>query len=129
MFCIFWGILSIAVVAAATGYFTASLVQRFEESEHMLIKFLARRGLSKRVVAVLVEYRNWVFVLCFYLFLLVSGAFLFGWAEPFPEPRFLNGLYCTCVRATQRVVHLFLSVTFITLATVGYGDLLVKRMY
>ena len=36
------------------------------------------------------------------------GLVLFGWAEQFEQPRFLNGLYFT----------------FVTLSTIGYGDFL-----
>lgn len=56
----------------------------------------------------LLENRNWIAISCIYVFLLLIGGVLFGWAEPFPDPRYLNGVYFS----------------FITLATIGYGDLL-----
>lgn len=94
-----------------TGYLTTSLVDFFNRRKEYLVPTLMKWGASKKLAKFIRDYRMWFFVLSLYIVLLLLGAVLFGWAEPFEPPKFLNGIYFS----------------FITLATIGYGDLLPRH--
>lgn len=108
VFTILYGLFGLVVMATTLGYFAAVFAEFLERSDREVVPRLRRCGIPERIATVYCRYRVTVWISATYIVLLVTGACLFGWAEPFDEPRFLNGLYFT----------------FITLATVGFGDLL-----
>lgn len=113
IFLFFYCLVGLGLLASTLGYFVSSLTGALEATRKDAKKGAIKAGCSKNVAKFYVRWRIVIIICCLYVFLLVAGGFLFGWAEQFAQPRFLNGMYFT----------------FVTLSTIGMkcGEIMCKN--
>jgi hypothetical protein len=108
LFLVFFGGIGLLAVASALGYFISLVAVYIHTTEPVFIKRMKKWKCCKPgVIKFIYEYRVGLVLIFIYALLLIIGAVLFGWGEPFEPPKFINGLYFS----------------FVTLTTIGYGNL------
>ena len=113
IFLMFFGALGLAIVAATLGNFTSVFVDYLRDSKAHIGPLLRRKGCHPAFADFVSEWRVALILISIYFFLLIVGAVLFGWSEPFEPPKFLNGLYfsfvtLSTVRSLILILILFL---------------------
>jgi hypothetical protein len=96
VFFMFYAAIGVSLLAAALGYFSASVSQAIANSNDSAAKRFKKCGCSDKTVQWFVKQRIWIYIGGTYVLLLLLGAVLFGFAVPFQNPEYLNGMYFTC---------------------------------
>ena len=107
VFFIFFAAIGIGVIGVALGLFAATIVGFLESTKDSTTRRMRKRGFSDQFISRFLKFRIFMWIFAVYVMLLLTGACLFGYGNPFPAPKFLNGLYFT----------------FVLLSTIGFGDL------
>ncbi len=110
VFFMFYAAIGCSLLACSLGYLSASVSQFIENTEVRSADNLRKCRCPESFISRVVPIRLWLYIGGTYIFALLLGAVLFGYAVPFNNPEYLNGMYFT----------------FVTLATIGFGDLLPK---
>lgn len=108
----FIGTLAIFILLAFISHMSNWIIDRVKKGENGAI-FSAMRSRCGGYSCFpwLAKARVGLVVTALYILLIVIGGALFGYGEPFAEPQYMNGIYFS----------------WVTLSTVGYGDVLCTR--